>query len=153
MVMIGNSPHIMPLSTTFPDCTYLKLSVHRNLCITALKRLIGVNGSDWSGRLMTDDGWRMTERKWRTGVNEALVMSKNLLHVVLRAFMPHSHLSVKPSVVRFNHRSSASVKIALIENMKDHSHLVRRPSSIVSQDRSGSDFNGRRMTDADRKSW
>ena len=29
--------------------------------------------------------------------------------------------------------------------MKDHSHLVRHPSSIVSQNRSGSDFNGRRM--------
>ena len=25
---IGNSPQIIPLSTTFPDCTYLKLSVH-----------------------------------------------------------------------------------------------------------------------------
>ena len=59
--------------------------------------------------------------------------------------MPHSHLSVKPSVVRFSHESSASVKIALIENMKDHSHLVRRPSSVVSQNRSRSDFDGRRM--------
>ena len=28
----GNSPQIIPPSTTFPDCTYLKLSVHRNLC-------------------------------------------------------------------------------------------------------------------------
>ena len=87
------------LLTIFPDCTYLKLSVHRNM-----RPQLRNDGYVWIVVTEADDWWRTMDHRWRTGVNEALCFIHTCPSSMFRR--PSSVIRPQSSVVRFSHYHS-----------------------------------------------